>query len=100
MGETLKPYPYGINIRSCTDIPQNGYRANVAFTPPPETPGERVRRQRRRLGLEVRDLAAKAGVNKETIVRVENDGTTREATWVKLAEALDAPVEWLRDGHK
>lgn len=70
----------------------------MPFQPPAETPGDRVRRQRKRLGLEVRELATKAGVNKETVSRVENDEPTRDSTWEKLASALEAPVEWLRDG--
>lgn len=68
----------------------------MPFQPPAETPGERVRRQRKRLGLDVRELAARAGLNKETVTKIENDGPTRDSTWEKLAAALEAPVEWLR----
>ena len=74
----------------------------MSFTPPPqcpETPGDRVRRQREHLGLTVRQVAELAGVNKETVVDVENDRKQPQArTWAKLAQALQAPEPWLRDG--
>jgi transcriptional regulator with XRE-family HTH domain len=73
----------------------------MPFEPPTETPGERMRRQRKRLNLSVREVAEISGLNKETVSAAENDageGKTRDSTWQKLAAALEAPVEWLRDG--
>jgi transcriptional regulator with XRE-family HTH domain len=72
----------------------------MSFSPPPETVGERVRRQRKRLKLDVRELAERAGVNAATVARVEGGATPREDTLARLAKALDAPVAWLRDGTK
>lgn len=74
----------------------------MSFSPPPqrpETPGDRVRRQREHLKLTVRQLADLAGVNKETVVDVENGRKApQDRTWAKLAEALKAPEAWLRHG--
>lgn len=78
--------------------PQFEYRPRVSFTPPLETVGERVRRQRKRLKLTTQELAAKAGVAKTTVANVEAGASVRESTLLRLAEALDAPVSWLRDG--
>ena len=81
-------------------LPQNaGYAHAMPFTPPAWTAGDRARRQREELGLTVRDLAERSGLNKGTIVAVENNAPTTSArTWARLAEALDAPESWLREG--
>jgi len=70
----------------------------VTFTPPEWTPGDRLRAQRERLGLKISDIAQRAGVNQETVINAEKDRSTTERTMVKLAEALEAPVEWIRNG--
>jgi transcriptional regulator with XRE-family HTH domain len=72
----------------------------MTFTPPHETVGERVRRQRKRLGLEQRELAERAGVGPATIARIEGGAEPREDTLDRLAKALEAPVAWLRDGSR
>ena len=41
------------------------------------------------LGWGVRELAAKAKVSVETVVRFENDETIREATLMKLQAAIE-----------
>ena len=74
------------------------YRLRVTFEPPAETAGERVRRQRKRLGLDVRTLADRAQVAVATISRIEAGAPPREETLRKIAAALAAPVEWLRSG--
>ena len=71
----------------------------MSFQPPPETIGERVRRQRKRLKLEVRDLAAKADVSPATVARIEAGAFPREETLARIAKALGAPVDWLRGGN-
>lgn len=81
-------------------LPQSEYHFSVTFSPPPETVGERVRRQRKRLKLTVQELATRAGVAKATVANVEGGALARPDTIARLATALDAPVEWLRDGSK
>lgn len=58
-----------------------------------------MRRQRKRLDLSIRQVAERSGLNKETVSAAENDAKTRDSTWEKLAAALEAPVEWLKDGR-
>lgn len=71
----------------------------MTWTPPAETVGDRVRRQRKRLKLEQSELAARAGVGVATIARIEAGAGARGDTLGRLAAALNAPVEWLRDGQ-
>lgn len=68
-------------------------------TPAPETIGERVARQRRRLKLGVRDLAAKAGVATATVSNIEADKGARGDTLARIADALGVSLEWVRDGR-
>jgi transcriptional regulator with XRE-family HTH domain len=72
----------------------------MSFTPPSETVGERVRRQRKALKLEQKDLADRSGVGIATVARIEAGASPREDTLAKLAKALGAPVGWLRTGER
>lgn len=78
--------------------PQFGYRRRVTI-PEPETVGERVARQRRRLKLGVRDLAAKAGVAQGTVSNIEAGATPRGTTLEQIAAALGVSIDWLRTGR-
>jgi transcriptional regulator with XRE-family HTH domain len=68
--------------------------------PGPETVGERVARQRRRLKLGVRDLAAKADVAMGTVSRIEAGAPARGNTLEQIAGALGVSTEWLRTGKE
>lgn len=67
--------------------------------PAPETTGERAARQRRRLKLGVRELAAKAGVTAATVSNVEAGKSVRGDTLIRIADALDVSIEWLTEGR-
>jgi len=63
------------------------------------TEGERVRARRQRLALSQEDLAARAGVSPNTIVRLETGtGPARPSTLRKLAAALQVDVTELTEG--
>jgi transcriptional regulator with XRE-family HTH domain len=79
-------------------VPSSGTVPQVSV-PEPETTGERVARQRRRLKLGVRELAAKAGITAATVSNVEAGKSVRGDTLTRIAEALGVSLEWLRDGR-
>ena len=54
-----------------------------------EIDAKRVRALRRKRVLTLRELGEKAGVSKDTISRIEREGTAYPATIRKLAKALD-----------
>ena len=58
----------------------------------PHTVGARVRRVRQRQGLSIRDLAERANVSKNSIVRLEQGGTPHPITVVKLCSAMGIHV--------
>jgi transcriptional regulator with XRE-family HTH domain len=60
--------------------------------PAPVTLGNRIQRVRQRLGLSVRDLAERAGVNKDTIVKLERGQTPSYRTLVHVCDALEISV--------
>ena len=51
--------------------------------------GDQIRMARALLRLSVRELAARAGVNKAAVVRAENGGRMQAATSAKLKDALE-----------
>lgn len=59
---------------------------------PPEVVGARLRRARTRMGLSIRDLAARANVSKNSVVRLEAGGMPQAMTVVKLCAALGVHV--------
>jgi len=61
----------------------------------PQTLGARIQRVRQRQNLSVRDLADKAGVNKNTILRLEKGLTPSYATLNRVCEALGVHVAQL-----
>ncbi|MFM7322351.1 MAG: helix-turn-helix domain-containing protein [Armatimonadota bacterium] len=63
--------------------------------PDPTTLGARIQRQRVRRGLSVRELADRAGVNKNTIVRMEKGLTPSYATLNRVCEALGVHIAQL-----
>lgn len=65
------------------------------------TVGDRLKLARQNQALSQDDLAAKSGVPKVTISRIENDryGPPRPGTVRKLAEALNLNPGWLRYGE-
>ena len=63
-----------------------------------EVDAKKVRALRRKRVLTLRELGEKAGVSKDTISRIEREGTAYPATIRKLAKALDVdPTELLGD---
>lgn len=69
--------------------------APATTTPSPVTLGARIQRIRVRKGLSVRDLAESAGVNKNTILRLERGLTPSYATLTRVCEALGVHVAQL-----
>lgn len=61
-------------------------------TVPSEVVGDRLSRARRRQGLSIRDLADRANVNKNSVVRLEKGGMPQPLTVVKICEALGLHV--------
>jgi transcriptional regulator with XRE-family HTH domain len=59
---------------------------------PPEVVGARLRRARLRMGLSIRDLAARANVSKNSVVRLEGGGMPQAITIVKLCAAMGVHV--------
>jgi len=66
-----------------------------SFEPPPVTLGGRIQRIRFRRGLSVRELAELAGVNKNTILRLEKGLTPSYSTLTRVCEALGIHVAQL-----
>ena len=55
-----------------------------------ETRGARIKARRSQLGLSVRELAARSGVNRETVTRVEaGEDRVRESSFGPLERTLD-----------
>jgi transcriptional regulator with XRE-family HTH domain len=63
--------------------------------PDPATLGARMQRIRQRQNLSVRELADKAGVNKNTILRLEKGLTPSYATLNRVCEALGIHIAQL-----
>lgn len=59
---------------------------------PAKVVGARLARARRRQGLSIRDLAERANVNKNSIVRLENGGAPQPLTILKLCAAMSIHV--------
>lgn len=64
-------------------------------TVPPEVLGSRMARVRQRMGLSIRELAAAANVNKNSIVRLEKGGAPQAMTVVKLCAAMNIHIDRL-----
>lgn len=64
------------------------------------TTGDRVRLERKRLGLTQEQLAVKAGLTLVTLRRIELDKNPKRSigTLVKVAKALDVTAGYLLDG--
>jgi transcriptional regulator with XRE-family HTH domain len=60
--------------------------------PAPVTLGQRVRRLRRQQGLSVRELAERAGINKDTVVKMEKGHTPTYSTLGRVCDALGVSV--------
>lgn len=58
--------------------------------------GERVRRVRTSMGLSIRDVAARGGLSKTSVVRLEQGGTCRATTLVRVCDVLGLHVDGLR----
>ena len=63
----------------------------------PEILGHRVRRLRDQQGISVRDLADRAGINKNSIVRLEQGRGTQPITILKVCSVLGVHVERLAE---
>ena len=63
-----------------------------------EVDAKKLRALRRKRVLTLRELGERTGISKDTISRIEREGTAYPATIRKLAEALDvAPSELVPD---
>lgn len=63
--------------------------------------GERIRQARKTKGLNQSDLAARVGVSQPAIANWESGvHDPRRLTLAKLADALDAPLDWLAAGDR
>ena len=60
-----------------------------------EVDARKLRTLRRKRVLTLRELSEKAGVSKDTISRIEREGTAYPATIRKLAKALDVDASEL-----
>jgi len=74
---------------------------NGGVGPDPITLGARIQRIRMRMNLSVRDVAEKAGVNKNTILRLEKGLTPSYTTLNRVCEALGIHIAQLtrQDAH-
>ncbi len=63
----------------------------------PEILGHRVRRLRDQQGISIRDLADRAGINKNSIVRLEQGRGTQPITILKVCSVLGVHVERLAE---
>jgi len=62
--------------------------------------GARLARARKRQGLSIRDLAERANVNKNSIVRLENGGAPQPLTILKLCAAMSIHVATIAEAEK
>jgi transcriptional regulator with XRE-family HTH domain len=69
--------------------------AGLNAGPDPGTLGARIQRVRQRMNLSVRDLADRAGVNKNTILRLEKGFTPSYSTLNRVCEALGVHIAQL-----
>jgi len=60
--------------------------------------GQRLQRRKEELGLSRLELARRAGLDPETVRRVEQGKDAKLGTWLKLARALEQPLEELLAG--
>jgi transcriptional regulator with XRE-family HTH domain len=65
------------------------------YTGDVEVDARKLRALRRKRVLTLRELSEKAGVSKDTISRIEREGTAYPATIRKLAKALDVDASEL-----
>lgn len=66
-----------------------------------EVDAKKLRALRNRRVLTLRELAEKAGVSKDTVSRIEREGTAYPATIRKLAAALNVdPGELVKEGEE
>lgn len=66
----------------------------------PQTLGQRIRTQRKRLGLTAAELARRAGVTRDTLSEWERDATApRSNRLLTLAGVLETNIGWLLEGH-
>ena len=65
----------------------------------PRSIGERIRQARKSRGMSQSDLAVRVGVSQPAIANWESGvHDPRRLTLAKLADALDAPLDWLAAG--
>ena len=67
----------------------------MTSAPDPTTLGARIQRHRLRRHLSVRDLAERAGVNKNTVVRLEKGLTPSYSTLNRICDALGVHIAQL-----
>ena len=78
--------------KSSGDTSSEKSRKDLADQTPPVTLGNRLQRTRQSLGLSIRDLADKAGVNKDTIVKLEKGNTPSYRTLCRVCDGLGVSV--------
>ena len=74
---------------------QNTTTRDAQFAPSPSTVGARLQRLRTQQDLSVRELAKKAGVDKGTVVRIEQGKPYQYETLIKICQALSIHISRL-----
>lgn len=64
------------------------------------TVGARLRKERTRLGFNIRDFAEKAGVGKSTQGNYENDLSLPDSDYLNKISALGAEIFWIMRGSE
>lgn len=64
------------------------------------TVGERLRKERTRLGFNIRDFAARAGVGKSTQSNYENDVSLPDSEYLNKISVMGAEIFWIMRGSK
>ena len=71
----------------------------ITWVPPTWTVGDRIRKERDRLGLDQDELADVTGMSRTTISKWENGTTEPSKAGIKLLSiAFGCPEEWLAAG--
>jgi transcriptional regulator with XRE-family HTH domain len=95
----------GILFRPVKSIPQDLLRQEkdaeeLVRSVSSEVLGARLARARQRQGLSIRELATAAGVNKNSVVRVEKGGVPQPLTVLKLCAAMNIHLASLAEPEK
>lgn len=88
---TITPIPIAVSELQAPICWGAGYTSRVGYT------GDQVKMFRARRGWSQQELAKRAGLDKQTVFRIESGGNTRHGTTGKLATALGVSLSQLID---